>query len=180
MYIIKLVNGNFKRIFIENKSAMGQEYNFKYSDLDGANEVDETIPFNGLTSNYIYYSLENEEVIADREPDAATWDLLFTKYIDNSIQYNVTGVKQNIGVQVIEKDNVLDLSLETYMETEFSDDITTIGSDWKDFDMGTSQYVLDADRIYFVKDQNDIVYKVVFTGFEGLSTGNMTFDITAL
>lgn len=180
MYIIKLVNGDYKRIFVENKSAMGQEYNFKYSDLDGTNEVSETIPFDGVTSNYIYYSLENEMVIADREPDASTWDLLFTKYIDNSIQYNVTGVKQNIGVQVIEEDNVLDLSVETYLETEFSDDITTIGSDWKDFDMGTFQYVLDADRIYFVKDQNDKVYKLVFTGFEGSSTGNMTFEITAL
>lgn len=180
MYIIKLVNGDFKRIFIEVKSAMAQEYIFKYSDIDGTNEVSETISLEGLTSNFIYYSLVNETVVTDREPDAAAWDLLFTNYSDNTINYIVSGVKQNIGVEAIEEDGVLDLTLETYLETNFSENITTIGYDWKNFDMGTFQYVIDADRIYFVKDQNDMVYKIVFTGFGGSSTGDILFDITAL
>ncbi|MFC2151600.1 HmuY family protein [Bacteroidota bacterium] len=180
MYIIKLVSGDYKRIIIEAKSAMGQEYTFKYSDIDGTNEVSETISFAGVNSNYIYYSIVNESVVDNREPDASTWDLLFTNYVDNTIDYIVTGVKQNIDVLVIEEDGVLDLSKETYLDTDFDESITEIGYDWKDFNMGTFQYELDADRIYFVKDAKENVYKIVFTGYEGSSTGNMTFDITSL
>ncbi len=180
MYIIELINGDFKRIFVEEKNAMSQEYTFKYSDIDGTNEVSETISFADLSSNFVYYSIVDESIVADREPDAATWDLLFTKYIDNSINYNVIGVKQNRVVLAIDEDDVLDLSIETYVDTEFDDNITEIGSDWKDFDMGTFLYAVDSDRIYFVKDQNEHVYKIIFKEFEGSSTGNITFDITTL
>lgn len=180
MYIIKLPNDEYKRIFIELKGAMTQQYSFKYSDLDGSNEVSETINFAGNTANYIYYSITDEAVVADREPDASTWDLLFTKYIDTSIPYNVTGIKQNIGVEVIDEDNVLDLTIETYLASEFDDNMTEIGSDWKDFDMGSFQYVVDSDRMYFVKGKDEKNYKIVFTGVEGSSTGNFMFDITSL
>jgi len=180
LYIIKLVDNQYKQVFIEVKDATNSEYIFKFADLYGTNAVTETISYDGLTSNYIYYSMTNETVVADREPDASTWDLLFTSYMDNEIYYNVSGIKQNLGVQVIEVDNALDLTIETYNEAEFSDDITEIGYDWKEFDMGTFQYVLDADRIYFVKDQNDHVYKIVFTGFGGSATGDFNFDITGL
>ena len=179
-YIIKLIDGQFKRIFIEIKDAANQEYKFQYSDLDGSNEVSETISIADEASNYIYYSMVNESAVDNREPDASTWDLLFTSYMDNTIYYNVSGVKQNIGVVAIEQDAVEDLTIETYDETEFSENITTIGYDWKDFDMGTYQYTIDPDRIYFVKDQNDKVYKIVFTAFGGSSTGDIGFDITAL
>lgn len=180
MYIIELINGDFKRIFIQVKSAMGQEYIFKYSDLDGTNEVTETISITGLTENFIYYSLENESLVTNREPDASTWDLLFTQYKDNSINYIVSGVKQNVGVLAIDEDDVLDLTLTNYLESDFDDNLTEIGSDWKDFNMGTYQYEIDEDRVFFVKDKNEDVYKLVFTGFEGSSTGNIMFDLTKL
>jgi len=180
LYIVKLIDGQFKQIFIEVKDATNKEYIFKYADLDGTNEVTETISIDGPTSNYVYYSIVDESVVTNREPDASSWDLLFTKYIDNEISYNVTGVKQNIGVQAIEIEDALDLTIETYNEADFSDDITEIGSDWKEFDMGTFQYTIDADRIYFVKDQDDKVYKIIFTDFEGSSSGNMGFEITGL
>lgn len=180
MYIIKLSNGDYKRIFVEIKSAMDQEYIFIYSDLDGSNEVSETVSFADLSSNFIYYSMVNQEVISNREPATSTWDLLFTKYIDNSIEYPVAGIIQNTGVLAIDEDDAMDLTITTYLDSEFDDNITEIGSDWKDFDMTTFQYVVDDDRIYFVKDQNENVYKIVFMGFEGSSTGNITFDVTTL
>jgi len=180
LYIIKLGNGVFKRIFIEIKNAMDQEYIIKYSDIDGENEVTKIISFADVTSNYIYYSIENESAIDNREPDASTWDLLFTKYLDMPLNYVVTGIKQNIGVLAIDEDNVLDLAVLTYLESEFDDNITEIGHDWKDVNMETYLYEIDSDRMYFVKDQNEKVYKIVFTGFEGMSTGNITFDITPL
>jgi len=180
MYIVELPNDEFKRIFIEIKDATEKKYIFKYSDVNGANEISETISFADLTSNYLYYSLQSETVVADREPDASTWDLLFTNYADNTINYLVTGVKHNIGVVAIDQDNTTDLTLNTYLESAFNENITTIGYDWKEFDMGTYLYSIDPDRVYFAKDGNDNVYKIVFTGYEGSSTGNINFDITGL
>lgn len=180
LYIIKLGNNDFKKIFIEIKDAMDQEYIIKYSDFNGENEVIKTISYADVASNYIYYSIENESVVDNREPDASTWDLLFTKYFDTSINYIVSGIKQNIGVLAIDQDDVLDLTVLSYIESEFDDNITEIGNDWKNINMETYLYEIDSDRMYFVKDQNEKVYKIKFTGFEGMSTGNITFDITPL
>lgn len=180
MYIIELPNEELKRIFIEIKDATEQIYTFKYSDLNGDNEVSEIISFADLKSNYVYYSLQNESVVVDREPDTSTWDLLFSNYADNTINYLVTGVKQNIGIVAIDQDNTTDLTLNTFLESDFNENITTIGYDWKEFDMGTYLYSVDLDRVYFVKDKDDKVYKIIYTGYEGSATGNITFDITSL
>ena len=67
-----------------------------------------------------------------------------------------------------------------YVDTDFDANITEIGYDWKEFNMGTYQWMLDEDRMYFAKDKNEEVYKIVFTGFEGSASGNITFDITKL
>ena len=179
LFIIKLVNGNYKQIFIEEKSAMGQSYVVKYADLDGTNQVSETISFGNLTSNFVYYSIVNEAVVVDREPDASTWDLLITKYTDNAQNYNVVGVLQNIGVNAIDMDNVTDLGTILYESANFSENISTIGADWKTFNHVGMTYDLDEDRIFFIQDQNEKVYKLVFTGFD-LTTGNITFDLTSL
>ena len=179
LYIIKLVDGTYRRIFIEVKNAFTQQYSFKYSDINGGNEQVKTISYSGATSNFIYYSLSSNAVVVDREPDTSTWDLLFTKYNDGAIHYNVTGVIQNMGVQAIDKSNVHDIAAATYSSSEFVDNITEIGADWKSFNQNTYVYDIDAERVYFVKDQNDKVYKLVFTGFD-YTTGNITFDITSL
>lgn len=179
LYVIKLRNGDYKQIFIEKKQSVDQIYVFKFADLDGTNQQTVSLDVSDSNANFVYYNLESNLKL-NREPDASTWDLIFTKYIDNSIPYNVSGVIQNIGVEAIEIDDVADLTLETYVDAEFDDNITEIGSDWKDFDMGSFTYVIDTDRMYFVKDQSENVYKIVFTGFEGSSTGIVNFDITDL
>ena len=51
-----------------------------YANLDGTDEVSETVVCSDYTDkNFLYYSLHTGEVI-DREPAAASWDILFTKY----------------------------------------------------------------------------------------------------
>jgi hypothetical protein len=42
--------------------------------------------------------------------------------------------------------------------------------------MSTFSYVLDPNRCYFVKDFNDRVWRIVFTSFEGSSTGVIEFN----
>lgn len=177
LYVIKTRNNEYKQIFIEIKHSLDQIYIFKLADLDGSNQQNITLDVSDSEANFVYYNLESN-VRLDREPDASTWDLVFTKYYDNSIPYVVSGVLQNIDVLAIAKDNVTDLTDDTYNEEEFSDLITTIGSNWKVYEAGA--YGIDSDRMYFVKDLAGDVYKIVFTDFGGGLTGNVKFDIKKL
>jgi len=179
LYVIKLRNGDFKQIYIEVKQSVAQTYIFKYANIDGSSQETVTLDVSDSDANFVYFDLESK-LRVDREPDASTWDLLFTKYIDNSLPYNVSGVLQNNDIYAINEDDVLDLTLVDYFETDFEDDITEIGYDWKDIDMATFEWIIDSDRMYFVKDKNDKVYKIVFTSFGGQANGDIGFDITTL
>ncbi len=178
LYIIKLRDGNKKKIWIEKKYSSLQKYSFRYADPNGSNEVvvaDLTV--SNSKANFVYYDLATNTRL-DREPDASTWDLVFTKWIDNSINYTVTGVLQNVETPAIDL-TVDDPSNIQYTEDQFSTDINVIGSDWKSYNMGTSQWSL-ANKVFIVKDKSDINYKIRFTGFEGSATGVITFDLEEL
>ena len=64
--------------------------------------------------------------------------------------------------------------------TGFLTNISTIGSDWKVINMQTYQYTIDDTRVFFVKDLNEGVYRIKFKTFEGSTTGNISFDVSAL
>ena len=162
-----------KKIWIENKISVDQKYSFRYADLNGSNEQVVTLDLAGKNKNFVYYSLEtNEEV--DREPETDRWDIVFTKYIDNSINYNVTGVLQNIGVTAQESTDVDPLP-EVMPSTGYLTNMSIIGSDWKTFDMGTFEYMIDDTRVFYAKDVNEKIYRIRFTSFEGSATGNLIF-----
>ena len=179
LYVIKLRNGDYKQIFIEKKQSVAQTYIFNYANIDGSDQQSVTLDVSDSDANFVYYDLESK-LRVDREPDSSTWDLIFTKYIDNSIVYNVSGVLQNMDVYAIDEDDVLDLTLNDYLIGDFEDDITEIGYDWKDIDMTSFEWIIDDDRMYFVKDKNEQVYKIVFTSFGGQANGDVGFDITTL
>jgi len=65
------------------------------------------------------------------------------------------------------------------VEAVFDDDISIIGSDWKEFDMGSFIYVVEEDLCYLVKSGEDI-YKIIFTGTDGSVSGKIVFDIEKL
>ena len=74
LFIIKTVNGNWKKLWIKNK--ISGDYQIRYSDLDGNNEIDMNIEASNYTNkNFIYYSLDNNLII-DREPNKEDWDIL--------------------------------------------------------------------------------------------------------
>jgi hypothetical protein len=54
--------------------------------------------------------------------------------------------------------------------------ISIIGSDWKSFDMGSFAWEVLDNMVFFVETQNSDVFRLVFTGFDGMSTGNINFD----
>jgi len=178
LYIIKTRNTSFKKIWIENKMTVAQTYAFRYSDLDGSNEKVVNLNLAGKNKNFVYYSLDtNAEV--DREPETDKWNIVFTKWIDNTLHYPVTGVLQNIGTTAQESADTDPLSTE-FPETSYLTDISTIGSDWKIINMDTFVYSIDETRVFFIKDLNNEIHRIKFKTFEGSSTGNITFDISTL
>ena len=178
IFLIRTINGNWKKLWIESKAS--GEYFFTYSNLDGSNEINESIQASNYSDKrFIYYSLENS-IIIDREPALSEWDITFTKYITpvQGIPYSVTGALANVGIKVAQADNIQNpLSYDNYTSHNFEPEINSMGYDWKQFQ---GSYTIVAGRAYFVKDYLDNVWRIVFTGFDGMSTGNIEFNSTLL
>jgi hypothetical protein len=54
-------------------------------------------------------------------------------------------------------------------------DISTIGSDWKSFNMTTFTYDIADSLSFFVSSNEGGVYHLIFTDFSGSSTGDLSF-----
>lgn len=175
IYIIKLSNGEFKKLIIE--SVIDGAFNFKYANIDGSSEENVTLIKSNYTGkNFAYYSIQNNAEV-DREPLAANWDLLFGQYttlLTDDVPYTVTGVLSNINVTVAQAAPVDQTTYTDYAAQTFFTAINTIGYDWKSFS-GTA-FVLSDTTVYFVKTANADIWKIVFTGFEGSATGNIEFN----
>lgn len=175
IFILEVGNGDFKKIIIESLDF--GVYTFKYANLDGSNEVVETVNNADYgTKNFWYYSIQNGEVI-DREPATDTWDLTFTSYsseVAPEFYYLVVGALQNLGTSVAQASGV-PVGSANWSDFPMAEDMNTIGSDWKFFDMDNFVYVIEEDLSYFVQDVAGNVWQVVFTGFGGSSTGAIEF-----
>jgi uncharacterized protein YjbI with pentapeptide repeats len=174
IYIIKLSNGAYKKIWIVNLS--GGTYSFKYADINGANLQNATLTKSNFTGkNFGYYSLQNNASL-NREPLSANWDLLFTQYTSiYPITYTVTGILHNKGVQVAEVNNIADVATyNNWSAHSFNTAINEIGYDWKTF--VAPSFVIKDSLIYFVKTVSGDIWKVVHIGFGGSSTGNFIFS----
>lgn len=177
LYVIRLSDGSYKQIFINQKYSVENKYEFSFADLDGSNQQSVLLDLSLYTDkNFLYYSLVNNAEV-DREPLSASWDILFTRYYSEEIYYFVTGALSNLNTQVAEVSGV-DPGTAVYNEGDLSENISAIGYDWKSFDMSTFSYAVADSLAYFVKTSAGKVYKVVFTGFEGSSTGNITLEKT--
>ena len=81
IYILKTLSGSYYKLWILRKNSIENTYYLRYADLDGGNQKEVTLDINPYRSkNFVYYNLDNSELI-DREPDSASWDVLFTKYM---------------------------------------------------------------------------------------------------
>ena len=174
LFVIKTVAGNWKKLWIESKES--GEYYFKYANLDGSNQISQSIAADNYSDKrFIYYSLESDLVL-DREPIKSDWEITFTKYITpvQGMPYSVTGVLGNIDIEVAQADNIQNpLSYTDYSSHNFDNEINSIGYDWKSFQ---GSYVVDPNRCYFIKDYNQNIWRLAFTGFDGTSTGNIEFN----
>ena len=177
IYILSFVEGSPKKIWIQRKISTQNTFIFKYADLDGSNEVNETVVCSDYTDkNFLYYSLQTQEVL-DREPSSDSWDLLFTKYIamlDGNVPYPVTGVLVNEDVPANRFDEV-GADFDDWSSMPFDSTKVPIGYDWKYFDMGIFNYVVEDSIAFFVSNRNTDVYKLVFKGFDFM-VGHFVFE----
>lgn len=174
LYVIKLSNGAYKKLFIEYLS--GGVYTFKYADINGSNLQNALLTKSNYTGkNFGYYSLQTDLAL-DREPVSANWDLLFTQYttfIPNA--YTVSGIVSNAGVEVAQANNIGNVpTYNNWNAHTFITPINEIGYDWKTFN-GVGYDITDS-LIYFVKTNAGDVWKVIPTGFGGGATGNYMFS----
>ena len=181
IFVLKYEDGSYKKFICEQYAA---GYTIKYASWDGTtwgeNKTAVIANSNNEDNNYNYYSLQNEEEVV-AEPAATDWDFVFRKYTtdypygETTIKYTVTGVLHSDNVEVA-KATGDDTSNLTY-----STDINTIGYDWKTLN-SSYQYDVNSDVKYYIKGDDDTIYKLYFTQFSGSSTGDIEFkfeDVTS-
>lgn len=175
-FVIKLNDGSVKKILIEQLGS--GTYTFKYGNLDNTNEITETIAkADYVEKNFSYYNLTTSAEL-DREPLTNAWDIVFGKYITEiypGATYGVTGALLNIGVTAYKDANVETSSADLDVNATYSEEINTIGYNWKSFNMSSFSYILDDSATYFIKTVEGDVWKIGFTGFGGSANGNIDF-----
>jgi len=167
IYIVIFADESAKKLWIQRKHSMGNTYYFKYANLDGTEEVTEVLEVNPYTDkNFVYYSLQNQEVL-DREPAKETWDIVITKYMEEVMgtPYPVTGILNNIDVPA-NKYAPVNPNFNEWYSVPMDSTKTSIGYDWKYFDMGNLTYICEDSTIFFVQNMNQDVYKLVFSAFD--------------
>lgn len=178
IFVLKYADGTYRK-FINEEFAAG--YTFKYATWDASTSAwstDQTVTVPNTknpNNKFNYYSLQdNLEVVA--ELAIADWDFVFTKYIidyygDGTVFYPVTGVLHSDEVTVAENDEPSGMPANSTLT--YSDEINTIGRDWKSFNgLG---YTVNSNQAYYVKYADDTIYRLTFTAFSGSSSGDLTF-----
>ncbi len=104
------------------------------------------------------------------EPPKSTWDLEFTSYThifySPTQPYLVTGCLLNRYNTQAVKDSVKVFSEITFSDVSgytLSDNINTIGYEWKTFNSGT--YTTNPDLNYIIRSQEGFYYKLHFIDF---------------
>ncbi|MBK9290448.1 MAG: T9SS type A sorting domain-containing protein [Bacteroidetes bacterium] len=178
IFVIKLTNGSLKKLWIQRKRSTQNTWHFKFANIDGTEEITASVDATPFQASrlFIYYSLVNNALV-DREPEIGSWDLQWSRYIatvyDNTgapSPYMVVGVTSNLGVGVA-KHHPVPPTFEDWTSKPFSESRTTIGHDWKNFNMALFQWQITDSLAYFVKDRNGNIHKLTFNYFSGTSTG---------
>jgi len=177
IFLLKKGNDYCKKVWIVKKISTENTFVFKFANLDGSDEVEVTLNCSDYEDkNFIYYSLTNEAVI-DREPNSDTWDVLFTKYntmLEEGSPYIVTGALNNVYVSA-NKYEMVNPDYSEWGVLPMDESRSSVGYDWKDFDFTTGWMVFDS-TVFFVTDLNGDVNKLIFTEFEGMSSGKIVFE----
>jgi hypothetical protein len=178
IYLIRLADGTLKKLWIVKKNSINNTYFFRFANIDNSEEVNVELDCNPYTGkNFIYYSLSGQKVV-DREPAKDSWDILFTKYMSlqaSGVYYPVTGVLNNVNVAANKFTSVAP-GFDDWSAMPMDTSRSPIGYDWKEFELSSFEWTVLDSVAYFVQDLKGDVYKLLFTDFEGTSTGVIGFE----
>ncbi len=173
IFIIKLLDGNFKKLWIVQKKSMQMRYIFRYADVDGSNEQEVDLSMGNYSNKlFVNYSLSGDS-IANIQPQSTSWDLLLTKFNHPGMGYYVvTGflANEDVSISVFNAPDSATAAGATIADTtEFTDSIAAIGNSWYEL-QGMSIVPLDT-LAYFIKLASGDIYKLQFTYFESGMSG---------
>ncbi|HMT28158.1 MAG TPA: T9SS type A sorting domain-containing protein [Bacteroidia bacterium] len=174
LFFIKLSSGVVKKLWIQQLA--NNVYNFAYADVDGTNEVNTSLnKQNFMGKNFGYFSFDTGTT-SDREPNKYIWDLTFAQYMSTTpITYKVSGVLSNDSVTALKVYPVDPSAASPWGGGSFSNYINTIGYEWKTYDFNSNSWAIEDSLVYYVYARTGNLWKVVFTGFSGSSTGSYEF-----
>ncbi len=189
VYLLQMTNRIVKKIWIESLDR-DTAWNIRIADLDNSNPQSIHIGKRDYAGkNYVYLNLQNYNVY-DKEPLSADWDLQFLKYaaldVDPFGASPTIGVWTNKGRKVAKRISV-DASSNDYSNLTFSSAMNRIGWNWKyavsnvqylsgkNFTYRDGYFSVEDSLAYFVQSLSGDIYKVVFTGYTGYSTGIIRF-----
>lgn len=173
LYFIKLPNNSYKKLWIQ--VLQNGIYTFKHANLDGSNETTVNLSKQNFSGkNFGYYSFTTNTTF-DREPNKYSWDLVFSQYMSSMpLTYKVSGVLSNDSIFSL-KAYPVDVATVSPWQQGFTKYSNNIGYSWKTFDMNTNQWVIEDSTVFFLYDRSNALWKLVFTGFGGASTGTFEF-----
>ncbi len=179
LYLIKLRDGSFRKLWIKRKYSSENIFEFRYANLNGSGDTTVMLDCNPFAAkNFVGYSITTNQVI-DFEPVAsAQWDILFAKYIytyPDGTPYPVTGVLSNYGIKVNKFEHVAP-DFRMFNVAAMDSTRSPIGWEWKSFNNTTFAYQVVDSLAYFVQDQGGNIHKLVFKAFTGSSTGRIVFE----
>lgn len=120
------------------------------------------------TTLFKYYNFTTK-AWTDREPNKNSWDIVFSNFMDLYGNYGlqgVTGVLSNYNIKVAQADNIAPNSADyNNFASNYSEDIHTIGSDWKTVNMTTYQYDITANQSWFIKLTSGDIWQIYFDMF---------------
>lgn len=184
IYLIRLTDQSFKKLFIRKRIGSSDTYEMRWADLDGSNQVDASIsPADYINKHFIQYSLVNAEVVVS-EPEMDTWDLEFTRYYIKipvspgvEIDYPVMGVLLNQSNQGLKVTGITPEEAEYADNSDgFSSDADVIGYEWKVSDPVTHEISLAENTSYFVKVSDGSIYQIYFTEYGGVTVGTLSIN----
>lgn len=182
-FVMKTNAGTWKKIIID-RLVRDTMFFVRIANLDGSGLDSFTVlKKNYRTKNFVYYNTASRTFI-DREPASSNWDLTFTQYWSYvrtsptvSQPYILTGGLHNLNTSVA-KTLRRDTASNNFSGLTFRPEISTIGADWKGFDVANNRWILSDSNSYFVRTASGAVWKLVFTGFGGATNGNFIFRRT--
>lgn len=183
LYLLQLTDGSFKVLFIEQLNGVGSFYKFRFADIDGSNEVVDSVSKNS-DRNLVYYNLRTAAEL-DREPANNEWDLWFTNGLTADVIAGPPGtplsvasgtVYTNRGIQSVQVSGVPNDSAD-YTTAVFDSVIFNIGDSYR---VRNGVWEVPDSNVYFVKAKDNEIYKLVFTAYEGQGTGKIVFEKTQM